>query len=157
MNPIDEMIGNHEEALKAFALSLTHSESLTDDLMQETWLKSMTFSYMLQSLPLNKQKNWLFSVLKNLFFDHCRRLKRERQKLEEKEFYSQQEIKEIINWEPYLNLLPDKEREIILLKFWKGLNSKEIASLLSISDSTVRWHLSNGLKTLRNNYEKRWR
>lgn len=157
MNPIDEMIENHEEALKAFAMSLTHSETLTEDLMQETWLKSITFSFMLHSLPLNKQKNWLFSVLKNLFFDYCRRQKREYQKLEEKEFYSQQEIKEIINWEPYLNLLPDKEREIIYLKFWKGLNSKEIAAQLLISDSTVRWHLSNGLKSLRNYYEKKWR
>jgi len=157
MKDIEEIINEHEDALMGFAISLTHSAALAEDLIQDTWLKSLSYSFMLASLPSNKQRSWLFSVLKNRFYDICRQNKREKLKLEEKEFYSPQEVKEIINWEPYLTVLPEKEREIIRLRFWDGLNSKEIGSRLKISDSTVRWHLSNGLKTLKNNVERKWR
>ncbi|HPM00613.1 MAG TPA: RNA polymerase sigma factor [Candidatus Cloacimonadota bacterium] len=157
MKDIEEIINEHEDALMGFAISLTHSEALAEDLIQDTWLKSLSYSFMLSSLPSNKQRSWLFSVLKNRFYDICRQNKREKLKLEEKEYFSPQEVKEIINWEPYLTVLPEKEREIIRLRFWDGLNSKEIGSRLKISDSTVRWHLSNGLKTLKNNVERKWR
>ncbi len=157
MESIEDMVSNHESALRSFAMNLTNSEALTEDLMQDTWLKSLSYSFLLLTMPKTKQRSWLFSVLKNRFYDICRRNKRERIKLEEKEFYSPQEIREIINWEPYLSFLKDKEREIITLRFWKGLNSKEIGNQLDMSDNTVRWHMSNGLKTLRNSYEKKWR
>lgn len=157
MKDLDEIISEHENALRSFARSLSNSDDMADDLVQDTWLKSYSYSYLLSNLPENKQRSWLFSVLKNRFYDLCRQRKREKLKLEECEYFSPSEVKEIINWEPYLSVLPEKEREIIYLRFWHGKNSKEIGKQLGLSDCTVRWHLSNGLKTLRNNLEKKWR
>ncbi len=157
MKNIDEIISEHEDALRSFARSLSNSDDIADDLVQDTWLKSLNHYYLLSNLPEKKQRSWLFSVLKNRFYDLCRQKKREKLKLDEKEYFSPSEIKEIINWEPFLNLLPEKEKKIIYLRFWQGKNSREIGEELRLSDSTVRWHLSNGLKTLRNNVEKKWR
>ncbi len=157
MECLEEIVENHEQALRNFAWSLTGSETLIDDLLQDVWIKCLNNLLILSAMNQSKQRSWLFTVLKNHYFDICRHQKMESVKLKLIDYHTPQEIQDVYNWEPYLNLLSDKEKEIILLRFWEGLNSKEIGEKLKMSDNTVRWHLSNGLKSLRNICEKKWR
>ncbi|WP_163707253.1 RNA polymerase sigma factor [Mangrovibacterium lignilyticum] len=51
--------------------------------------------------------------------------------------------------EKYIDQLPPRQKEIILLSKKKGIPSKEIAVLLDISSRTVEKHLSEALKQLK--------
>lgn len=45
--------------------------------------------------------------------------------------------------------LPDRQREAVVLKFWLDLSEREIAAAMSVSNGTVKTHLSRGLAALR--------
>ncbi len=50
--------------------------------------------------------------------------------------------------------LPERRREIILLKFFSGLRNQEIASVLDLDERTVASHLSRALKDLYQRYQE---
>lgn len=48
-----------------------------------------------------------------------------------------------------LESLPKRERDILLLRFWSGLSSRETAERMGLSDANVRYLQSSALKKLR--------
>jgi RNA polymerase sigma-70 factor (ECF subfamily) len=48
-----------------------------------------------------------------------------------------------------LNALPERQRTIVQLSELEGMSSVEIAEVLDIADGTVRWHLHQARRTLR--------
>lgn len=48
-----------------------------------------------------------------------------------------------------LETLPERERDILLLRFYSGLPSKEVAARMGLSDANVRYLQSKALKKLR--------
>lgn len=54
-----------------------------------------------------------------------------------------------------LHGLPKKQRSTLVMRYYLDLPDKEIAELLGCSASTVRSHISRGLKTLRRNTSTR--
>lgn len=63
------------------------------------------------------------------------------------DFWAESELKEMI--ETAIGRLPDRCREIFLLSRFEGLNSKEIAQKLQLSQRTVETQITNALKILR--------
>lgn len=51
--------------------------------------------------------------------------------------------------------LPDRCRQVILLRYMKGLSYKEIAALLDISPETVKTHMAKGLERCASHFESR--
>jgi len=45
-----------------------------------------------------------------------------------------------------LQLLPEAQREIVILSDWEGFSSKEIRDILDLKDATVRQQLSRSRK-----------
>lgn len=50
--------------------------------------------------------------------------------------------------------LPDEQKDVLLLKYFEQLKSKEIATLLNISESTVKTRVRLGLKKLKTYMKK---
>lgn len=48
-----------------------------------------------------------------------------------------------------LNALPPKLRAVVVLRYFEGLNSREIASVLRVPDGTVRFRLASAMRRLR--------
>lgn len=150
MFDLERFIAQHERALHNFALSLTKSEDESDDLLQETWIKSMGYQAMLENMTEQKQRSWLFTVLKNRWLDILRHRKLGRM--------INSQIDNIptvtpssYQWEPHLAKLPDLEREIVHKRFWMEQNSRQISEEMGIPEGTVRWRLKlamDKLKTL---------
>lgn len=53
-----------------------------------------------------------------------------------------------------VNNLGDRQKEIVYLKYFSGLNNKEIAEVLGISYQTVRNTLSTAFRKIRSDFEK---
>lgn len=54
----------------------------------------------------------------------------------------------------YLKQLPDEQKEVLVLKYFEQLKSREIAELLDISESTVKTRIRLGLRKLKNLMKK---
>lgn len=48
-----------------------------------------------------------------------------------------------------LRALPERQRQVVVLRFWEGLSVAETASLLKITEGTVKSHGNRGLTHLR--------
>lgn len=138
----------HERALHSFALSLTKSEDESADLLQDTWIKCMGFGTMLENMTEQKQRSWLFTVLKNRWLDILRRRKLER--LLRAQINPLPAVKtSAFQFEPLLHKLPEEERKIVVKRYWQGLNSRQIALELDLPEGTVRWKLKLALDKLK--------
>jgi len=52
-----------------------------------------------------------------------------------------------------VNKLGARQKEIIYMKYFSGLNNKEIAEVLGVSYQTVRNTLCNALKNIRKDFD----
>ncbi len=150
---MQDFIELHERALFRFAMQLTRSEDESEDLLQDTWIKCMAFQTLLETMNEQKQRSWLFTVLKNRWLDICRKRKLE-------QMVSSQAARPVVETMPvyrldqHLEKLPEIEREIVHQKYWLGSNSREIASDLNIPEGTVRWRLKLALEKLKKMVEQ---
>ena len=73
-DPREKIVG-HLPAMRAFALSLTQNAALADDVVQDTVIKAWTnFAKFEDGTNL---RAWLFTILRNTFYSHRRKLKHE--------------------------------------------------------------------------------
>lgn len=56
--------------------------------------------------------------------------------------------------EMFINGLPEKNKEVFMLRFFEGYNTKEVSKMLNITIRTVETHISKSLKILRENFKK---
>ncbi len=149
MNDLDDFISQHERPLYNFALQITRSADDAEDLLQDTWLKCLVHQPMLMGMSTQKQRSWLFSVLKNRWLDICRHRKLERLAQCQPQLQQTQSIP-THRIAPHLEKLPDLEREIVLRKYWLGCNSRQISADLGIPEGTIRWRLKLAMDKLKN-------
>ncbi|MFK8038444.1 MAG: RNA polymerase sigma factor [Crocinitomicaceae bacterium] len=103
---------------------------------------------------------WAKRIIKNTIIDEFRKTKNYTKLIETKEFERELEVKspkvENSVWSKLetdilmgmLRKLPDVSRKVFNLYVIDGYSHKEIGGLLSISDGTSKWHLSNARKKL---------
>ncbi|MFK8044232.1 MAG: RNA polymerase sigma factor [Crocinitomicaceae bacterium] len=103
---------------------------------------------------------WAKRIIKNTIIDEFRKTKNYIKLIETKEFDRELEVKapkvENSVWSKLetdllmgmLRKLPDVSRKVFNLYVIDGYTHKEIGNLLSISDGTSKWHLSNARKKL---------
>lgn len=141
-----------EELLQAgyrFALSLCHHREEAEDLVQETWLK------LSKSYGGVENQAILFSALRNLFIDQCRR-----KKIVRFEPVDQEELARIEgdpDQEPciqgeigeLLAQLNPAEREVIFLHYYQGNTAEEISRFTGQPRGTVLSLLHRSIAKLR--------
>jgi RNA polymerase sigma-70 factor (sigma-E family) len=54
-----------------------------------------------------------------------------------------------------LRALPDRQRDVLVLRFWMELSEREIAETLGVAPGTVKTHVSRGLESLARMLEDR--
>lgn len=146
-----ELYGMYAEDLFRFAYYYTGSVSLAEDCVSE----AVCLAY--ENLPqLRKNeafKSWMFRILHNC----CKKAQKIKHlKKVEVELSAVSDLSapmkdhsERISLENALKKLSDEEKEIIILYYSSGYNSKEIGEILGLKDSTVRSKLSRALTKIR--------
>lgn len=72
---LEEMYREHARQVYLYLLSLSHDRELSEDLTQETFVKaSMKIRNFRHESTLS---SWLCSIARNLYFDVCRKKKRD--------------------------------------------------------------------------------
>lgn len=151
---IAELYEKYHDRLLRFALSLAHDSDLADDLVQETFTRAMSNIELLKILPDYKKKSWLFSVLRNYFLDTARKRKFETMMRDDLEPSFSVRFENRIDCINLISGLSDKLKDILFMKYWLGMNSREIGCQLAIPPSTVRYRLRHAISILKKNLIK---
>jgi RNA polymerase sigma factor (sigma-70 family) len=140
----------HEDRLYRLARRLASTADEARDLVQETFLRA---AQSLRTVPIGitKEEAWLVRVLLNIRCDQWRRTavrKRSAATLRaavtgspsnpESDLIAKQAV-----WRA-LDVLKPRRRAIVIMHELEGMSFSAIASLLGLSEMTVRWHLSMG-------------
>jgi RNA polymerase sigma factor (sigma-70 family) len=149
-----------QNATTAIALAITRDVQASQDIAQEAYLKAWQQLGRLQNttsfLP------WLRQITRNLARDYLR-ARRERMVAGEAADIAIAQaadpdacpMQQIIDDETgrvaadLISDLPDESREVLLLYYREGGNSKQVAALLGLSDAAVRKRLSRARRSLR--------
>jgi len=146
----------HSDAIYRHCYFRVYNEDLAKDLVQETFIK--TWKYICEGKEIKSLKAFLYRVAVNLIIDHSRKkVTLVMDDLKEKEaslrLYSMEssmidnfETKEII---AMLDVLDEKYRQVIVMRYIDQLSPPEIADVLKISTNAVSVKLNYALKKLR--------
>ena len=122
-----------------------------DDLFQETWLRVVRARRRFD--PRLRFSTWLFQIANNLCRD---RFRRGAVAARGREAFAEQP-RDGADADPALRIdlarrlaqLPDRLREVLVLRYYRDLGEREIAELLGIPPGTVKSRLHAALRSLR--------
>lgn len=133
-------------SLRAFAVSLTHNTDKADDLVQETLVKAWDKHASFQ--PGTNLKAWLFTILRNEFYSQMRKRGREVQDSDgimtaRLAVHPAQHGKlDLADFRAALSLLPEDQREAIVLIGASGFSYEEAAEICGCAVGTIKSRVS---------------
>ena len=136
----------HIPALRRYAFALVRHEQDADDLVQSSLVKAILS--LNAGADVRSFRPWLLTILHNLFVSEWRkrRLRREAVvdgvRADAAVPPSQGDALEVEDVWRRLNMLPDEQRQVLLLVSVEGMSYAEVASILAIPLGTVMSRLS---------------
>ena len=148
----------YQRGLFLYLYSLCKSQSLAEDLVQETFLKALL------SLPSGHPnlKAWLYLVARNLYLNLRRKETRltPLEDLAKDPCTDQTPLDDLLLTErsralyKALSCLDERKREVLQMQYFGGLSQKEIASVLHLTPENVRVLAYRGKKELKSRMEE---
>jgi len=142
--------------LYGYLVNTLKDKSLADDILQETWLKAVTSLHKFEPRGI-KFSAWLFAIARNECRQHWRRNNHE-VVLEEDESETtpdnlivKENLIDAIFLNELLDKIPEKDQEILRLRFLAEFSFKEIAQILNIPPITARLRVYRALSKARAN------
>jgi RNA polymerase sigma factor (sigma-70 family) len=154
---IGTLFERHHRMLFNFFLRLTGSRNVSEDLVQEVFLRMLKYRHTYQ--PENNFMAWMYRVARNAHLDHARKWKLEvvpdqeeqpwepasrdpdpHQKLEQEQ--------EVGMLRRALGKLPVEKREVLILSRFQNLKYDEIADILGCEVGAVKVRVYRATKEL---------
>ena len=143
----NQQLINQKAPLKNFAYSLTMNLEEAQDLLQDTYLKAIT--YREKFVDASNLKAWLYTIMKNTFINNYRRSVKTRQIMQQTEDLNIVKVasgvgaataESQINHKELLKAVNslDEEYKIPFTRYFDGYKYKEIANELKLPIGTVK-------------------
>ncbi len=150
------LLERHSAKVHGYLRRYTRSSADADDLLQETWVRVARFARRFDAA--RRFRTWLYGIATNLARDWLRRNRTRESGLlgarseaipasrPEADPGERRELQE------HVDDLPDRMREVVLLRYFAGMNEAEMAACLAVAPGTVKSRLHTALKKLRDGY-----
>jgi RNA polymerase sigma-70 factor (ECF subfamily) len=150
----EHLIAEQIPKLRRYARALLGDPIRADDLVQEALVRGLSRSHLWQ--PGTDIRAWMFTILHNLHVNNQRQRRHRDDYLELNDARpematpaTQEHILEVRDLARGLQLLPDAQRQVVLLVGLEGMNYKQVAAVLDIPIGTVMSRLHRGREALR--------
>jgi RNA polymerase sigma-70 factor (ECF subfamily) len=154
MSDLSRLVEQEIPRLRRYARALTHATDRADDLVQDTLVRALSKLHLWQ--PGTDLRAWLFTIMHHQYVNTVRREARERTTVDIEHVSSTLAAttdptvgRQLIELDRALALLPDEQREVVLLVGLEGLPYESVAQVLGVPIGTVRSRLSRGRERLR--------
>jgi len=148
LDTIDQVFG--------YVYSRVRNRELAEDIVSETYVKVAEHYDQFVVREHASAKSWVFTIARNVMNDHFRRPATA--ELADEHMAGSSDIDHTIDIDlahadvmNALEKLPERQQEILLLRFKGELRNNEIAELLKIAERSVSASLSKAISTLRQN------
>lgn len=148
----DTLLERHKQTIYTYINYTVRDADLADDIFQDTFIKAITTIRQGKYIETGKFKAWIMRIAHNLIIDMFRQKKQENTisndsyefdllnnlNLCDDTFESQlvkaqvmQDVKKLVCY------LPDKQREVLEMRYYKDLSFQEIADITGVSINTA--------------------
>lgn len=148
----DTLLMRHKSRLFTYIVQMVRDRNLTDDIFQETFVKAITTIRQGRYNDLGKFSAWITRIARNLAIDSFRAEKSEatvstddanfdilnRRELSEEtvedamiDLQIERDVRRLVDE------LPESQREVLMMRFYRNLSFKEIAELTGVSINTA--------------------
>ncbi len=155
----DALFERYRRRLFGFLFRRCDETAAAEDLFQETWIRVIRARNRFD--PRRRFSTWLFQIANNLCRDRVRRLTVDIRKREALHEQAQARSESATASSPELSValpadlreslaaLPDRLREVLVLRYYHDLSEGEIAEIVGVPRGTVKRLLHAAVKTLR--------
>jgi len=142
-----ELLRRYERPLSAFIYRHTAGRDV-EDLYQETWLRVVRQAARFD--PTRRFTTWFFQIALNLCRDWHRRAPPEARPLADDTAapHELDRVEAAADAATLLSLLPESQREVVILRYYHDLPEDEVALILDCPKGTVKSRLHNALARL---------
>lgn len=148
----DTLLMRHKSRLFTYIVQMVRDRNLADDIFQETFVKAITTIRQGRYNDLGKFSAWITRIARNLAIDSFRAEKSEatvstddanfdilnRRELSEEtvedamiDLQIERDVRRLVDE------LPESQREVLMMRFYRNLSFKEIAELTGVSINTA--------------------
>ncbi|MGN0612905.1 MAG: RNA polymerase sigma factor [Porcipelethomonas sp.] len=139
---IEELFAKYYNEALVYTLSLCHSKDIAEDIVSMAFFKALSCA----DDSIRNFKPWLLTVCRNEFLSLCRKYKKSSfdELNDEIADDSAELIEGIIKKEEYralyhaISLLPDVQREIVILFYFSDVPIKSIAQVIGKSETNTK-------------------
>ncbi|MGX5820214.1 RNA polymerase sigma factor [Chitinophaga lutea] len=160
---LEELVYRHKDKLYTSIVLLVKDAFLAEDIFQDTFIKIIDTIRADRYTEKGKFLPWAMRIAHNLCVDHFRKVKRTPviKTSDDKDIFNVLGFSEPSAEEKMmtrqshdsvrkmLDLLPEEQREVIILRHYAELSFKEIADLTNVSINTALGRMRYGLINLR--------
>ncbi len=157
----EQLVIDHQDSAFGFARRIVGDGELARDVVQEAFIRVLRHHTRFEAG--RSFRTWLLHIVRNLAIDGLRR----RRPNTSSEYLdhladvergaSASERDELrVSVAAILRELPDKYREILVMREMDGLPAEEIAQIIDIDYGTTRWRLHQARKLFRDAWLARW-
>ncbi len=160
----DTLLNRHKVRLFNYIFQMVRDRDLADDVFQETFVKAITTIKQGRYNDMGKFSAWITRIARNLVIDSFRAVKNEaavstdddnfdilnRRELAEENIEDAMidvQIEEDLR--RLVDELPEPQREVLMMRFYRDLSFKEIAELTGVSINTALGRMRYALLNLR--------
>lgn len=147
------LVKNHQKGLYGFVFSMVKNHNLTDDIIQEAFIKAYrkistfeeksSFKSWLYRIALNQAKN----ELKSLSSKKMVNFEEVTLKVSGKKPVEQKQMQEVIA--KVIEKLPEKQKTALTLRIFENLPFKEIAEIMQCPYDTAKANFRHAINSLR--------
>ena len=161
---ISQLIERHSRRVREYIRMMVKDGDVADDIFQETFIKAVRVIDQGRYTDNGKFLSWILRIAHNQVIDHFRSLKQQKQVNESDAGYNvlgtlrfaEQTVEdEMVSAQisadvrRLVELLPDEQREVVMLRYYSGLSFKEIAEQTNVSINTALGRMRYALINLR--------
>ena len=151
---------NYNKKLYSFFVRLTFDKDLSHDLTQNVFLRMLKYRESYRKGA--RFRPWIYQIARNVMADHFRKSNArwisdfdEVEKLESKamdDYKSEEQREQEKILHRSLALLPDDQREVLVLSRFQEMKYEEIAAITNTSVSNIKIKVHRAIKKLRQTY-----
>ena len=143
----NQMVEKYYSSIYQYCFLHTRDQECAEDVVQETFARF--FGALMSGVDVGKAKSYLYSIARNIIRNNYR--KKKEILIDQLSDTEEEKLKDIelrLDIERALDQLPEEIKEIAILFFFQGLKQKEIADLLHIKLSLVKYRVSKAKELL---------
>lgn len=160
----DILLRRHQERVFNYVLSIVRDPDTANDIFQETFIKAITTIKQGRYMETGKFAAWITRIAHNLIIDYYRQERSGNMTsaddetanvLNRKEF-SDENIEDILVDEQIradvrriVAILPDNQREVLEMRYYRDMSFKEIAEVTQVSINTALGRMRYAILNLR--------